>query len=356
MRDSTYPEILSMADNLGLIIFMLWSTILFGLLSILNITYHVATKKSDIGFYLSFLINLFMIILAFLIVNRYFSVIDYINKVDMIYLSSPFPFFSYTFISLIGSIVFLSITGIYGGFITIMILKDFKEMGIFIRRKNKIHSIVQQIKDSQTNLNDNLSENISGLYNITKNSSGLTANHNKEEEEKELNFLEKVEKKSSRAFSFGESDEEDIEDDKKEKDIESDIEEKRESKPFSFNDIKKKTNNNYLDYQVPENNSSNDSNDSSIENNNVDLNGNSQKTIQDEKSDSTEINPEKNLKISVDLESKVNENIDNKTEKIIEKKFKTVICPQCKQIFSVEKSVETSIVKCPNCGKEGNIG
>jgi DNA-directed RNA polymerase subunit RPC12/RpoP len=36
------------------------------------------------------------------------------------------------------------------------------------------------------------------------------------------------------------------------------------------------------------------------------------------------------------------------------KKF-NVRCPQCKEIFSAEKSEEVTKIKCPHCGKEGII-
>ena len=119
MAQSSFPEINHIANMINSINVLLWFMVILGLFSLLVITYHAASKTSRLGFYLIIFSNIVLILVSFLVVYEYFCVVFYINDVAMISLSSPFPYFSYCFIGLIGSVVFAIVSWVYGGYITL---------------------------------------------------------------------------------------------------------------------------------------------------------------------------------------------------------------------------------------------
>jgi len=381
MRDSTSPEIQNIANKLNVINIILWFTVIMGLLSLLSVSYHSATKNSHFGFYLMILSNIFIIAVAFLIGYLYYSVISYINNIETISLSSPFPYFTYSFFSLIGSIVFLIISALYGGFITILILKHFKEL----KKEEKKETIFPAYDEPSCNKNLEIEklrkEGVSGLYSVTEKKDGLPTFSIKETDQYDEETFEEIQENRSEQFSFGEPDEiseVEFEEDKEEI---SNRKGKKIPKPFSFNKPKQKIPEAESKEKIPESfeekkaepfsfDKPKDKTLDKEEDKNIGLLKQNHTTDKatynndeikkseylENKKDFEKENifkPQKEVENSEGIQGLIQKN--EQIHIIHDKKTYAVRCPQCKYIFSAEKSGAVTSVKCPMCSKEGII-
>ena len=380
MKDSTYPEIKNIVNKLNVINSLLWFIIIMGLLSFLSVSYHSATKNSHIGFYLMILSNIFIIIVAFLIVYLYFSVITYIYNTGTIALSSPCPYFSYSFFSLIGSVIFLIISVMYGGYITILTTKHLKDL-ISGRKEEKSFSIYDLPSgDKNLGFKKLQSDEVSGLYNITEKNDKLPAFSIKESEETEEEISDKFDKESPVLFSFGETNEISEIKDQVNGDEISNHKEKKTPKPFSFNKPKQKIQEARKDEVTTDGlrekkakpfsfNKSKNKAQVKEENINIGLSKENLNGINNQNKD--EIKKSQYIENTNDIEKDSiykslqeedkSQKIEGITQEnsqiniILDKKTYTVRCPQCKHIFHAEKLGEITQVKCPMCGNQGVI-
>ncbi len=371
MKNSNYPEIKSIANQINIINMLLWFTIIIGLISLLSVCYHSSTKSSNIGYFLMITANIFMIVIAFLIVFLFFSVIGYISVEQMIYLSSPFPLFSYSFISLIGSVIFLIISVMYGGFITFCLFIEFKNKKDMIFPANDSRS-----DDEPIQLEKWRSDKIKGLFNINEKDDKLLALSKERSEKLEKDLIAKSKESEPKIFSFNESYGKTRAKEKGEKDQEEEIFDKSEpriSEPFSFDKSHEKVqekkiedvrvsspfyfNKSYekgqkKDLEIDINSFRENISDSSNNRKAEIKESEFFKTLKDFKKE--EICTSKpDLEISVEIKDVP---YTKKQEQAIsEKKTLKVRCPQCKHIFSAEKSGDATPIKCPYCSKEGVI-
>ena len=228
MRWSDDYDIFSIASKLNSINILIFFIIIMGLLSLLSVSYHVASKISRIGFYLMFTSNILITAVSILIVYQYFSVIFYITNVKMITLSSPFSYFSYSFIPLVGSVVLSVISGLYGGYITSFIILQFKDISRERKKFSGFNLSNQNNYDIDLNMEKCRPEKISGIYSVTEKNDKLPPFSVEAEEEMEDDDKEDIDDHSDE-FIFDEP-----KDDDEEKDDTSDEKDKISRIPFSF--------------------------------------------------------------------------------------------------------------------------
>ena len=376
MKNSNYPEIRSIADELNLINIFLWFTIIIGLISLLSICYHSSTVSSNIGYLLMITANIFVIIIAFLIVFHLFSVVGYISSEKMISLSSLIPLFSYSFISLIGSVIFLIITVMYGGFIT---------FNLFIQLKNKddmTFPAYNSRTDSESiDLEKWGSDEIKGLFNINEKDEKLLAKSKERTEKLEKDLIVGSEESDSKLFSFDESYKKTRSEEKEEEDKDEEIFDKSEpriSSPFSFDKSREKVQEKKVgDISVGSGSriSSPFSVDKSYEKEQkkgleINITSFNEKITDSFNNKKAEIKESDFLKtpkgfkeeiheskpgLNISVEIKDIPNAKKQEQTITEKKTLMVRCPQCKQIFSAKKSGDETPIKCPYCSKEGVV-
>jgi hypothetical protein len=334
-------------------------------------------------------------------VLNYFSVIFYINTIEYISLSSPFSYFSYTFIPLIGSVI-LSVTSIiYGGYITSFILIEFKDIKKERKKFAGLHIFNKKSYDIDLNMDKCRSEKISGIYSVTEKNDELPPFSVEAEEEIE-NDAPVENDDHSDEFIFDEpEDDEENKNSSDEKDKENHVpfsfdapvkkpesfkigkdqdKVKESQKPFSFDSQVEKPKKPFIHKE--EKDFSNDKNKQQItspfsfDKKNDDVNGTNLDTdINKPKQELTNVNNQINQNENIsdlskpqtpaDNDIKKPQNIDEKTNEVTQidgqikidlgRKNISVICPQCKHIFSVVKTGDTVSIKCPMCNKAGIV-
>jgi len=414
MAQSIFPEISQIANNVNSINVLLMFIVFLGLFSLLATTYHVASKTCKLGFYMIIFSNIIIILTSLLIVYKYFSVIFYINDVAMISLSSPIPYFSYCFISLIGSVVFASISGVYGGYISIFTIFQYKEIRHEMKKFSGLPTFSYKPDDKQLDIEKCRQENISGMYSVTEKNDELPVFSGDNPEELRFENTDEFDE-GDEEFIIEESEDENIEEETDEKEIKIvkhkqdripfsfdkpieklknpvvDKKEKKEQKlrsPFSFdkpveklkNPVVNKKENKEQKLRSPfsfDNKVEKAPSQSTIDKKEEHVKdeeganefGKLSQNLQNKKSleiieqgrreaqvdmqKDIDLNPQPSENRSLKKDGSSQENLQINID--LDKKSISVMCPKCKNIFSITKTSGVTSIKCPVCGKEGII-
>lgn len=327
MKKSDNENITSLANELDLISLLYWGLIIIGFLVLIVILMHAFVKTIPTVILL-LIIGLAVLIISILVFYLQFTFVRNIEGIDSISLATLIPFFYYAYIPLILSLVLLIISVRHTVVVSLYSLKKFseykkqkKESGKEKPEKKKSRKI--QKKESETKDEGKTKQEKTILK---KTPLELEQDKKRIEMEQwitsEIKGMEKQKKPE------------------KQVEPEKSGNVKDKSGPFISDETKEKTEETYE--ELPVSQSFEEALSSAIQKR---QDGNNK--IPSEEDKKTEIKTGE----PPEIKEEKNPEKEGKTDKIT---FK-VRCPKCRCIFVAEKGIGVTKIKCPNCGKEGNI-
>ena len=335
MKKSSNEKINNLADDLSLINILFWILITLGLLSNIGATLNASKKYLKAGDILLSL-GLITLIVSILIINYIYIFLKNIGESDIYSASVIYPPFDYAYISLIPSVIILICSVSYTWSFSVYSIRKLK--------------VARETKKDERKLPEEPIKKIMKTKEIERTKI-------KKQDVKKIQIEPEIDVKRVEMEQW-------LTDKVKEKEkpviVEEVVEQKKETEPESIvipkqifpeekipivEDKSEETE------EVPVHQSFEEALSSAIQK--------KQNEIKKQKPLHIEETKEKmeDLHLDQSSEAQIDENSEIVNQPKIEPITKrvNVRCPRCKHIFSVEKEHKITKIKCPKCGKEGNI-
>ncbi|MCK4365086.1 MAG: hypothetical protein KAW45_03465 [Thermoplasmatales archaeon] len=346
MEQSDNEQISIFANELNFMSLLFWVLIILGFLTLIGIIIHAFGKTMPTVIVLLTL-GIITLIISILIFYLQITFIRTIESVDNISLAALAPYFHYAYIPLIFSLVLLIFSIRYTVVVitnSITKFKDYKKQKKESEKEKprKKKSKKLQKKESETKIKKSSQQEKTILK---KTPLELEKDKKRIEMEQwitgEVKSMEKQSKPEKQQISISEKEEIPDELDKEIKES-ADVKDKDQSGPFPSEEIK-------------------------IESDKTDEEPSASQSFEEALSSAIQKRHDENGQKPSDKEEDLVQEIKSddpseiKEEKIPEKEEETdkntfnVRCPKCRYIFVAESGEGITKIKCPNCGKEGNI-
>ena len=310
IKQSDNEQISIFANELNFMSLLFWVLIILGFLTLIGIIIHAFVKTMP-TLIIFLILGIITLIISILVFYLQFTFIRNIGNIDNTSLAALAPYFHYAYIPLIFSLVLLILSTRYA----VVVITKFKDYKKPVKRKSK----KLQKKESETKIKKSPQQEKTILK---KTPLELEKDKKRIELEQwitdEVKSMEKQSKPEKQQISISEKEEIPDELDKEIKEP-ADVKDKDQPGPFPSEEIK-------------------------IE------------------SDKTDEEPFVSQSFEEALSSAIQKRQDENDQKtFLRRKKKTdkntfnVRCPKCRYIFVAERGEGITKIKCPNCGKEGNI-
>lgn len=322
MKKSSNIAIQDLADELDYINILFWALIILGLLSFIGATLHASGKILPIAFII-LLIGCVTLIVSILIVLDQISIIRTIEEANAFSASSLFPHFYYAYIPFIFGILSLISSAVYTKVVVSHSIDKFKTSK---KEKKTAKKKVKEKKETKKPIKKEDDAKIKKAP-VKPPSKKLPEKSATKEKKVEMEQWLKDEVKSIEGKTEAE----------KYPGVEEQTEDKLQKKqPFPEEKTPVKKEISEETEEVPISKSFEKALYSAIDKKQNEIDSQEPPKAEDKKTDG-----KKEIPPPVEEES-----LKNKVK---------VRCPQCKNIFYIEKEGIATKIKCPNCGKEGVI-